>query len=1555
MQSHLLVYELQQQQQKHEYEDEHTRQRQRQRQRRARRTSTSWQWRATEASSETITHSSSNKQTNDNSNKDESSSSSSTACSSSNWHAKIAKQRRRGKMPIATQIKHENDSANYCNFNKINRRLLIVAAVACLLLITLTAAATTTAKTAAANTIATATTMIIAVATTTTKATTASSLLSDTTTIATFALYLAPLSLIGHMHFAFAAAAAVPAPSPLSALQQQRQLQQQQLFAMLTKNGQGNAGDELITGDAGGRTGAEVVAGGEDVPTRALAAGFIPKHLLASDEVDNADTSMETAGFVADDGQRYEKALKAQATASVNNNKAAGIVNDSNGGGRLFGVGAPSACPTECKCLDAYFDCDDKLLDRVPTLPGYVQRLDLVGNKLNNTSVLQIANLTELIQLTLKRNQLEIVPVFVGLGALKQLNLANNRIQRINSEALEALPKLKTLDLSRNFIHALEPSFFPPSNRLAHLILNSNEISNIDEDAFLHLGELFYLEMNNNHLGILPAGVFRTLHKLRKLSLNNNQLEINWSTFKGLSSLQKLFLKSNNIRALQDGVFYVMHAIETIELDHNGITSLGRQGLYNLTKLHHLSLSNNSISRIESDTWEFTQSLISLDLSHNNISEFKPQHLDCLKRLRHLNLGHNKIQYLADNTFECVKNLEDLNMRRNKLAWIIEDPGASPPFKVLRKLKKLDLYGNNLKQIVSKSLSGLGSLESLNLGGNALATIQAGAFDHMPRLQKLSFKSLNFICDCELMWFQRWLRRYKQSAVGAQVQSDNAVCGYPEELFDHQLLALSTSDLACVNSPKPNIIQEPSSQLTVKGANITMECIGISPTAASLAAADELKIKWRHDNQNIRERERSHFTATHPSGTSSNGGSYSTTETRIRQDHATNETTIIGYLRLYNVSYANAGRYQCVISNAFGTTYSQRFKVSIGIHPTFLQVPSNLTIDSGETARLVCSATGDPVPEIALQKFGGSDFPAATERRLQVIREENAFVITNAKPIDTGIYTCTAESAAGEIKVNATLVVNDKPQPKIPVVKKETAVGESSVLQCLSELAADLTQPHREWFKDNKPFHLGTMSADSERFFFTSEHELLVIVNTESADAGHYRCEISDNSKTYTVQTELIVVKEELSQNVIFFGAVIVAALCVLIIALVVFALCLHQRRKAYKRRQRDACQNANSTSGAPSGLLSGSVGLIGGGARIASTSTQVLNNSRCSALDQTQLTTLNRTLLRDLQRQRPSSYADYAVNTANGDDDIENEDLAHDDFGNGRQHQNLIVTHTPNYQQLLQQRDDINNEDYDTHFSLPYLKRISLPDNAGVGGDHTQDHLSSKDSGNGSDTAVKRSIDDFTTTALLPSASTNLQHNALDCATTPVNETTPTLEHHYNACHPNVQENSYPTDDGGDLDDADLLYAATHALGVSECDVELLDFDRHRAATMRIDDKDLQVTRETNADDDTDVANERSLFLLKTNLMHNDNTSERNNIGSERQRGYDRLPTTSKIHHFAVNNSRNSFDDGERKATSTDTAALATNLGILSGNCKANLSTANATNTAAHAQTVDI
>lgn len=110
----------------------------------------------------------------------------------------------------------------------------------------------------------------------------------------------------------------------------------------------------------------------------------------------------------------------------------------------------------------------------------------------------------------------------------------------------------------------------------------------------------------------------------------------------------------------------------------------------------------------------------------------------------------------------------------------------------------------------------------------------------------------------------------------------------------------------------------------MKGSNVTIECTASSPTAASLAAADELKIKWRHDNQNVKEQDRHLFTST-----SLSQNSLIATETQIYYNNS-NQTSIRGYLRLFNVSYESAGRYQCVVSNAFGTTYSQKFKISIG-------------------------------------------------------------------------------------------------------------------------------------------------------------------------------------------------------------------------------------------------------------------------------------------------------------------------------------------------------------------------------------------------------------------------------------------------------------------------------------------------------------------------------------------------------------------------------------------------------------------------------------------------
>lgn len=91
--------------------------------------------------------------------------------------------------------------------------------------------------------------------------------------------------------------------------------------------------------------------------------------------------------------------------------------------------------------------------------------------------------------------------------------------------------------------------------------------------------------------------------------------------------------------------------------------------------------------------------------------------------------------------------------------------------------------------------------------------------------------------------------------------------------------------------------------------------------------------------------------------------------------------------------------------------------------PSFLKTPMDLTIRTGTMARLECAAEGHPSPQIAWQKDGGTDFPAARERRMHVMPDDDIFFIANVKTEDMGVYSCTAQNTAGSLSANATLTV----------------------------------------------------------------------------------------------------------------------------------------------------------------------------------------------------------------------------------------------------------------------------------------------------------------------------------------------------------------------------------------------------------------------------------------------------------------------------------------------------------------------------------------------------
>lgn len=302
--------------------------------------------------------------------------------------------------------------------------------------------------------------------------------------------------------------------------------------------------------------------------------------------------------------------------------------------------------------------------------------------------------------------------------------------------------------------------------------------------------------------------------------------------------------------------------------------------------------------------------------------------------------------------------------------------------------------------------------------------------------------------------------------------------------FKTYLTYFSVSD----ELPKPRLIEEPDPAImALKGQNITLQCKAMS------SSSEPMNIVWKKDmvelvNQSV------------------------VVSSRIDKDGKSTETS--SRLDLKSVDNSHAGKYQCVASNGYGTTYSQKSTISVLLYPTFIKMPKNVTVHAGQTVKWECAANGEPPPEIAWHKDGGNDFPAARERRMQLSPNNDVFFIVNTTPSDMGIYSCTAHSAAGTVMANASLIVQEKPSFGKPMVDNEFAVGSHVVLECS---AKGNPQPTITWFKNDKPI------IPTDRHFFIHNNQLVIIVEAIEADSGIYKCTVNNSMGDVVGQSRITV------------------------------------------------------------------------------------------------------------------------------------------------------------------------------------------------------------------------------------------------------------------------------------------------------------------------------------------------------------------------------------------------------------------------------------------------
>ncbi|XP_053172127.1 prolargin [Scomber japonicus] len=314
-------------------------------------------------------------------------------------------------------------------------------------------------------------------------------------------------------------------------------------------------------------------------------------------------------------------------------------------------LGPPSIfpdCPRECSCSPSYpnsLNCENRNIRVIPIIPPRTHYLYLQNNYISEVTA----------------------ESFVNASDVRWINLANNRLHRIDKEVFQKVPSLLYLYAQHNHLKEV-PSGLPAS--LEQLRLSRNRISKIPAGAFSKMGNLTLLDLYHNQLSDNDLGknIFKDLNGLMQLNLAHNVLK---KMPAGIpSGLIQLFLDRNRIDDIPRDYFQGFSHLAFVRLNYNQLSDKGvPKNVFNITTLLDLQLSHNQLASVP----RFNGHLEHLHLNHNSIESINgtllcPYSLQAVEsdnsvvpRLRYLRLDGNHLSPpIPLDVIMCFRHLHSI-------------------------------------------------------------------------------------------------------------------------------------------------------------------------------------------------------------------------------------------------------------------------------------------------------------------------------------------------------------------------------------------------------------------------------------------------------------------------------------------------------------------------------------------------------------------------------------------------------------------------------------------------------------------------------------------------------------------------------------------------------------------------------------------------------------------------------------------------------------------------------------------------------------------------------
>lgn len=241
--------------------------------------------------------------------------------------------------------------------------------------------------------------------------------------------------------------------------------------------------------------------------------------------------------------------------------------------------------------------------------------------------------------------------------------------------------KINAVSFENVIIDIIEESAFEDFEVLEDVLILDSKIGSIDDKAFNNVKRLKFAGCGFEDNPDLFS------EKLEELHFGSCNIE-DIPKLNGLLSLTFLNLSGNYIKNIEIQTFAELYELEELHLSDNEIFKLPPTLFINNEELDSLYLDRNPLKEFYLNT---SVSLETLSLKDCQLEIFDERSTEKLSTLSELNLSGNKITRLPSKTFANMKDLSVINLSNNRLEQLDDDIFSENP-----NLVKITLDGNNL-------------------------------------------------------------------------------------------------------------------------------------------------------------------------------------------------------------------------------------------------------------------------------------------------------------------------------------------------------------------------------------------------------------------------------------------------------------------------------------------------------------------------------------------------------------------------------------------------------------------------------------------------------------------------------------------------------------------------------------------------------------------------------------------------------------------------------------------------------------------------------------------